>query len=117
MEFLFWFLCFLTLRSNNHFSSGVNIENLRDVVKGISISEEEGSVEIDEDHLRTNPECGLLSEESQTLSRISNADETDKHYPWVISVRRRNSYMPKGGADCGGSIITRIHAITASHCI
>ena len=85
MRVSFWFLCFLTLDFNNHCSCGVDITNLRDVVEGISISEEEGSVEIDKDHLRKNPECGILPEEPQTAStssRISNADKTDKHYPW-----------------------------------
>ena len=124
MRVSFWFLCFLTLDFNNHCSCGVDITNLRDVVEGISISEEEGSVEIDKDHLRKNPECGLLPEKSQTASassRISNADKTDKHYPWVISVLRRNSvihtHIQSGDRYCGGSIITQKTAITASHCI
>jgi len=124
MRFSFWFLCFLTLDFNNRCSYGVDITNLRDVVEGISISEEEGSVKIDEDHLRTNPECGLLPEDKQSASassRISNAEETDKHYPWVISVLRRNSvlhaHVQNGVRYCGGSIITQKTAITASHCI
>ena len=119
MRFSSWFLCFLTLDCNDRSFSGVDIKNLREVVEGISISEEEGSVKTDKDHLLKNPECGLLPEESQTASassRISNADETDKHYPWVISVLRRNSAMPDIGY-CGGSIITQTTAITASHCI
>ena len=96
MRFYSWFLCFLTLDFKDRCFSEVDIANLIEEVEGISISEEEGSVETDKDHLRKNPECGLLPEESKTASassRISNADEIDKHYPWVISVLRRNAAL------------------------
>ena len=113
------FFCFLTLVFDNCCSSRVDITKLREVVEGISISEEEGSVEIDKDHLLKNPECGHLPDESQTpsaSSRISNAEESKRHYPWVIYVRRVNSVLDRH-EHCGGSIITQITAITASHCI
>lgn len=119
MRLFFLFLCFLTLGLDHCCSSGVDITNLRELVEGISILEEEGSVEIDKDHLLKNPECGQLPEESQTpsaSSRISNADESSRHYPWVIYVRRVNSVLGRH-EHCGGSIITQITAITASHCI
>ena len=110
----------MTLDFKDRCFSEVDLENLNDVVEGISISEEEGSVKTDKDHLRKNPECGILPEKSQTASassRISNADETDKHYPWVISVLRRNSELQGHIGYCGGSIITQKTAVTASHCI
>ena len=84
------------------------------------IEEEKGSVEIDPDHKLTNPECGHVPDKStsgsKSSSRISNAAESDRHYPWVISVDR--NHPPKTGiSSCGGAIITKTAALTAGHCI
>ena len=114
----FWF--HLAVHFCNWCTEGVNIEKLKDIVKGVKISEEEGSVEIDQDHLQKNPECGFIPENSEarsSSSRISNAEESDKHYPWMIFVLRRNSAMPGFEPGCGGAIITQKTAITGSHCI
>ena len=89
-----------------------------EMIQGVSFLEEEGSVDIDKDHLSSNPECGYVPETPNRLplsSRISNAEESDIHYPWVILVERQNAAIPTW--KCGGSIITQTAAITASHCI
>ena len=117
-SFCFWF--YLAVNFCNWCTEGVHIEKLEKIVKGVIISEEEGSVKIDQDHLRKNPECGFVSETLEarsSSSRISNAEESDKHYPWMIFVVRRNSAVPGFQGSCGGAIITQKTAITASHCI
>ena len=80
--------------------------------------------DIDEDHLKKNPECGSTSPiyvyppiYVPSTSRISNAAESPRHYPWVVQVRRENQYLPTKSIDCGGAIITQQTAITAAHCI
>ena len=92
------------------------------LVKGIVVrgTVYESSVDIDKEHLAKNPECGYVPEipnNPRPSSRISNAKKSDKHYPWVIKVERRNTYSPRNPFSCGGSIITQTAAITASHCI
>ena len=92
-------------------------------VKKLSIEEKKGLVEIDPDHLKSNPECGHIpkippkpNEKSCPVSRISNAAQSDRHYPWVIRVWR-NSPPKVLFFECGGAIITQTTALTASHCV
>ena len=88
------------------------------------VREDIGNVKIDEDHLKRNPECGTLLERENnpsSSSRISNSEESDRHYPWMIKVERENSaidvLIDERIIPCGGVIITQTTAITASHCI
>ena len=69
-------------------------------------------VDIDEDHLNAEKDCGKLPIPSS--ARIANAKESLIHYPWVIGVFRENTYYE---GECGGSIITMTAAVTAAHCI
>ena len=59
--------------------------------------------EIDEDNWReTGGECGKLPKEKSS-SRISNAIDSDVHYPWVVRVARE--FKGKKLGECVGSII------------
>ena len=118
--------CFMTL---NHFkwcTGGIDPLKLKDIISGVEVSDDEGSsIDIDDEHKQKNPECGYLPENPKNpsaTSRISNAKEANRHYPWVIKVFRRNNLIPKCKNamqcdECGGSIITQTAALTASHCI
>ena len=77
-----------------------------------------GAVETDEDHLKYESQCGILP--SPVSSRITNAKEAERHYPWVVLVTRNNKHIEKNkytGFECSGSIITPNSVITAAHCI
>ena len=78
-----------------------------------------GDIDIDNDHLKLEPECGRLP--SEASSRISNSQESEQHFPWVVFVQRRNRalVLPPYYVDkpCGGTIITKHSVITAAHCI
>ena len=69
----------------------------------------------DTDHLYHEHQCGRLP--SLPKSRISNAKETDTHYPWVVEVIRSNQYLQCKEYRCGGSIITQNSVVSAAHCI
>ena len=115
--------CWLSLNQFQWFVNSSDKASFEDLINGISAPEEDGTVEIDKDHLQKNPECGYLPEKPENLrasSRISNAEESDRHYPWVISVTRLNPFLPVlPGATtrCAGAIITQTTALTAAHCI
>ena len=70
---------------------------------------------IDTDHLNQEPDCGKLP--TIGSSRISNAQDSEQHYPWVVEVHRTNEHLEKKGMLCGGSIITKNSVLTAAHCI
>ena len=119
-------LCFLTLNSFKWCTNGINPYILKEIIRGVKISDDEGSsIDIDDEHKQKNPECGYLPESPENQfasSRISNAKEANRHYPWVITVSRQNYYIPKyenpeQRDECAGSIITQTAALTASHCI
>ena len=80
---------------------------LKEIIKGVSELEDEASnIDLDERHLQTNTECGYLPEKPKNLpisSRISNAEEANVHYPWVIKVIRENLEFPdwKKTTNCG----------------
>ena len=59
--------------------------------------------EIDEDNWReTGGECGKLPKDKSS-SRISNAIDSDVHYPWVVRVARE--FKGKKLGECVGSIM------------
>ena len=75
-----------------------------------------GNVDIDIDHYMLERDCGRFP--SIASSRISNAHDSNRHYPWVVKVMRSNAYLENdNGLHCGGSIITKNIAITAAHCL
>ena len=107
-------------------TDGIDPLILKDIIRGVKISDDEGSsIDIDSDHKLKNPECGYLPESLENpsaSSRISNAEEANRHYPWVIGVGRQNKLFPKCKNPrqcnvCDGVIITQTAALTASHCI
>ena len=67
---------------------------------------------VDSDHQAMAPECGQIHprKKRSTSTRISNAEQSQYHYPWVISVLRIDERPPpairKSPSLCGGSIIT-----------
>ena len=73
------------------------------------------NIKIDIDHIKFEPECGKLPQKAS--SRISNAEDSDQLYPWVVEVSRSNDYMEIDANDCTGSIITKNSVVTAAHCI
>ena len=101
-----------------------NPEEFQKLLDGSSafVDENESSVEIDKDHLEKNPECGYLppkSTSSAASSRISNAAESDQHFPWMISITRMNKHI-LGGEEielCAGTIISQTTAVTSAKCI
>ena len=101
---------------------GSLLEELQEVMDEDFVIEEEGSgrVDIDEDHLKHTPECGNMHDqpnEAVASSRITNSVESDRNYPWVIEVERRNPHLKDQENRCGGIIITQTASITSSHCI
>ena len=103
-------------------SNGDLEAKLQAILEGVYVGREGyGSVPIDEDHLRRNPECGYLPAKTGNVppsSRIANAKEADQHYPWMILLRKTNRHINNGDIDlCGGAIITQTIAVTAAHCI
>ena len=104
----------------SHFQAlvfGTLEKKLKKILEGLFVDEDADSIDIDEDHLRVVPECGYMPEKPAS-SRISNAEESDQHYPWMILVIRRNEHVLLGDRlYCGGTIITKTTAITAAHCI
>ena len=67
---------------------------------------------VDPDHQAMAPECGQTHPRMKrsTSTRISNAEQSQYHYPWIISVLRFDESPPlatrKSPSLCGGSIIT-----------
>ena len=73
-------------------------------------------VDIDLGHLKREPACGKPP--SKVSSRISNAQESEHQFPWVIFVTRLNGNLVGGNSRfCGGTIITKTSAVTAAHCV
>ena len=58
---------------------------------------------IDEEHMKIYPNCGIMPTISG--SRIINSQEAKVHYPWIVLVIRywKGTYT----AHCGGTIITK----------
>ena len=54
---------------------------------------------VDKDHNKKYPKCGEYEKTSSSSGRISNAQESEEIYPWVIRVINRRG-------TCGGVIIT-----------
>ena len=75
-------LCFLTLNSFKWCTDGIDPYILKEIIRGVKISDDEGSsIDIDDDHKQKNPECGYLPESSENpsaSSRISNAEEANR---------------------------------------
>ena len=67
---------------------------------------------VDPDHQAMAPECGQTHPRMKrsASTRISNAEQSQYHYPWIISVLRFDERPPpatrKSPSLCGGSIIT-----------
>ena len=60
--------------------------------------------EIDSDHLKQVPTCGEIPK--KVSSRITNAKDSDVHFPWVVRVQRE--FEAKEGVwigMCGGTIL------------
>ena len=116
-------MCLVTLSDFKWYTNGIEERKLKKIIEGISKSDGSSSVQIDAQHLQKNPECGKVPKKQTNppvTSRISNAEETNMHYPWVISVRRQNYYDIDAMTNpkrCSGSIITQSTAVTAGHCI
>ena len=86
------------------------------LIENISVICEDGSIDIDMDHFLLERDCGKFP--SIASSRISNAHDSNQHYPWVVKVMRSNAYLEnKDQGHCGGSVITKNIAITAAHCL
>lgn len=83
----------------------------------VFVVEGNGNIEIDKDHLKIVPDCGKLP--SKSSSRISNAQESDQQFPWVVFVSRTSYALDPNGKNnfCGGAIITKYSAVTAGHCV
>ena len=71
---------------------------------------------LDLEHKQRTEECGKVHDElndespmDTSNSRVSNAKESDVHYPWVVGVRRefRRNRQLLGRSKCGGAIITQ----------
>ena len=76
------------------------------------------NIDIDADHLTREPACGKVP--SKASSRISNAIESEQHYPWVVFVVRLNdnhNLPSEKMLNCGGTIITKSSVVSAAHCV
>ena len=75
-------LYFLTFNHYIWSTDGIDIEELKDIITGVSVLDDKGSsIDIDDDHKQSNPECGYLPEEPKdqsACSRISNAEESNR---------------------------------------
>lgn len=96
-------------------SSFIFVVVLAFISKAFTITFGNGNIGIDKDHLRLEPECGKLP--AVGSGRISNAKESDRHYPWVVKVERKNDFTEMKETTCGGSIIRKNVVVTAAHCI
>ena len=85
------------------------------IFKSVSVVHCDGKIVIDIDHLNQEPDCGKLP--TIASSRISNAQDSEQHYPWVVQVDRSNEHLEGKGMLCGGSIITKNSVVTAAHCV
>ena len=66
---------------------------------------------------KKNCECGRTSSTPKLSPRIAGGFETEPHkYPWQIQI----GYLDKAGipkGNCGASLITKSHLLTAPHCV
>ena len=85
------------------------------IIENISVICDDGNIDIDMDHFMLERDCGKFP--SIASSRISNAQDSNRHYPWVVRVTRSNAYLENNEGACGGSVITKNSAITAAHCL
>ncbi|BES91249.1 protease [Nesidiocoris tenuis] len=59
---------------------------------------------------KTTCPCGMANKDA---GRIINGTETqESEYPFMVSIRK-----PNGRHNCGGSILTPYHILTAAHCV
>ena len=58
---------------------------------------------IDEEHMKIYPDCGIMP--TISASRIINSQEAKVHYPWIVLVIRY--WKGTLAAPCGGTIITK----------
>ena len=76
-------LCFLTLCHYKWCTYGIDKSKLEEIIRGVDLSDDESSsIDIDDDHKQSNPECGYLPEEHKdqsACSRISYAEESNRH--------------------------------------
>ena len=76
-------LCFLTLNHYKWSTDGIDIEKLKEIIRGVSVSNDKGtSIDIDDEHTQNNPKCGYIPEEHKIQcpsNRISNAEEANRH--------------------------------------
>ena len=69
--------------------------------------------DIDQEHLLKVPDCGKIQStwnnpiywHESVSSRISNAQEAEMHYPWVIRVNR--IFYGKEVESCGGTLLSK----------
>ena len=68
------------------------------------------NTEIDQRHLKLYPFCGRFpnSDDVFASSRVVNSRDSDKTYPWVVGITRRNinKNMQMEMSTCSGSVIT-----------
>ena len=58
-------------------------------------------------------------------TKIVGGERAPHHYPYQISLQIKTqvyiAFLPLGGRrwthNCGGSIVTKYHVITAAHCV
>ena len=86
------------------------------ILNDITIIDGAIDVDIDEGHLKREQACGKLP--SKASSRISNSQESEQQFPWVIFVTRWNTFLVGSQSRmCGGTIITKTSAVSAAHCV
>ena len=77
---IYYWVFLLLINFHKLYIHGSYITKLNDIIKGVSVLDEESSVDIDQDHLEKNPECGYLPGiygSPKASSRISNAKESE----------------------------------------
>ena len=78
-----WLLCFLIFCHNKRCTDGIDILKLEEIIRGVAVSDDEGSsIDIDDDHKQKNPECGYLPEKTTNPSAnlVSIPDQTTNNF-------------------------------------